>query len=108
MLSTLAAWLVAEGIVIYAPDMIQAVGKYTVAGLASVGLLSGLAGALGGASTAGGVGASGVKSADMVAHDERQIDGDSHSNIDSEKAGDRDDGNATYCVEVDNRTDSKI
>jgi len=66
MLSTLAAWLVAEGIVIYAPDMIQAVGKYTVAGLASVGLLSGLAGALGGASTAGGVGASGVKSADIT------------------------------------------
>jgi hypothetical protein len=66
MLSTLAAWLVAEGIVIYAPDMILSVHRYAVAMLTSVGLLSGFVGALGGASTAGGVGASAVKSADIT------------------------------------------
>jgi hypothetical protein len=66
MLSTLAAWLVAEGIVIYAPDMIHGLHTIAAAALASVGLLSGFAGALGGASTAGGVGATGVKSADVT------------------------------------------
>jgi len=59
MLSTLGAWLVAEALVIYAPTMIHWVAA------ASAGALAGLAGALGGASTAGGIGAAGVKSADV-------------------------------------------
>jgi Patatin-like phospholipase len=59
MLSTLGAWLVAEALVIYAPTMVH----WIAAG--SAGVVAGLGGALGGASTAGGVGAAGVKSADV-------------------------------------------
>ena len=55
MLSTLGAWLVAEALVIYAPTMVHWLAA------ASAGALAGLAGA----STAGGVGAAGVKSADV-------------------------------------------
>jgi hypothetical protein len=65
MLSTLAAWLVAESLVIYAPSLLNSLHQFAVAKIASIGILSGFAGALGGASTAGGVGASSVKNADV-------------------------------------------
>lgn len=62
MMAVLMVWIVGEGLVILAPQLTHAASK-TVTGL--VALTAGLFGALGGASTAGGLGAAAAKSANV-------------------------------------------
>ena len=64
MMSVLGGWLVMEAMVIAAPGLMDRVHSYSAAA-ASTGLLAGLAGALGGASTAGGIGAAAGNKANL-------------------------------------------
>ncbi len=63
MLCVLGAFVAAEAVVVIAPSMMDFVHKSKVAALA--GLVAGLTGALGGASTAGGLGAASLKKGDV-------------------------------------------
>jgi hypothetical protein len=63
MMGVLMAWIVGESMVIFAPHLTGSLSKGISTGLAA--LTAGLFGALGGASTAGGLGAAAAKSANV-------------------------------------------
>jgi hypothetical protein len=64
MLGVLIAWVVAETMVVHASRIVTNMASIVKAA-ASTGVIAGLLGAFGGASTAGGIGAAGAKSADV-------------------------------------------
>jgi hypothetical protein len=67
MMSVLGFWIVAEAIAMYAPTLQTSIHTLNPMTISTAGLLTGLVGAFGGASTAGGIGAAGSKKADVSA-----------------------------------------
>jgi hypothetical protein len=64
MLGVLIAWVIAETMVVHASGIVANIPRIVKAA-ASTGIIAGLIGAFGGASTAGGIGATGAKNADV-------------------------------------------